>query len=284
MEKLNVLCFLYNRPEHTKKTITSLLENSEPINKIFFYIDKAKCKFDTEKQEEIKEFLYSIMNNNPNITYEIIERTTNLGIATSIVTATNQYSTENTLPFIVIEDDCKPRKHFIDYMLYSLYKFKDNLDIYTVCGYQYEEDKSKKCNIELSTRFNPWGWGSWPHKWNFDWFRKIDDKDKAKLPTSLLHYANDKSYLNGEKDIWSVTVAIKQYLNFYKTVVPTRSLVENIGFDGTGVHSTQTNVFNNKEIDIENIVYNNNIELNAFREEEIEISLQHKLSNVMNLK
>lgn len=285
MNKVNILSFLFNRPTHARETITALLEQKEFINKIYFYLDKPTKDNDYWLQSSVLEIVFELIKKYDLTNYEIISRGENLGIAKSITTATNKYCENNTIPFVVIEDDCKPRPLFLSYMIHAFNKFKNDDDIYTICGYQYHEDKEDSVNIELSKRFNPWGWGSWPHKWHFEWFNgNFKDEYNQKLPPSVRTFTEDKRYLNGKMDIWSTTVIIKQFINDLKTVVPTRSLIENIGFDGTGVHSEVTNVFdvNKNEILDLNLLSLDNKYINFNREEIIEAKLIDDLSKVMN--
>ena len=44
-------------------------------------------------------------------------------------------------------------------------------------------------------------------------------------------------------DIWSLNWILQQYINNMSVIYPKISLIENIGFDGTGVHSTITHAF-----------------------------------------
>jgi len=285
--KVNVLSFLFNRPDHTKETISALLEQKEFINKIFFYIDRPTNEKDIALQSEVFSVLMSLITKHKLSKYEIIIRSENYGIAKSITTATNEYCKSHIEPFVVIEDDCKPGEGFMTFMAYSFSEYKDDPDVYTVCGYQYHEDDSEVAEIELSLRFNPWGWGSWPEKWNFKWFNGDFTEDiRDLLPPSVRSFTEDKRYLNGKMDIWSTTVVIQQFANKKLTVVPTRSLIENIGMDGSGVHSDATDAFNisTQKITTLSLNFPKENHINYNRENIIEDSLSDKLGMVMNKK
>ena len=48
---------------------------------------------------------------------------------------------------------------------------------------------------------------------------------------------------NNEKNIWSLNFIIYNFLDGKKFIFSNKSLVKNIGFDGTGVNSKNTNIF-----------------------------------------
>ena len=285
--KVNVLSFLFNRPDHTRETIGALLEQKEFINTIFFYIDRPTNKKDIALQSEVFSVLMSLITKHKLSKYEIIMRSENYGIAKSITSAANNYCKIHSEPFVVIEDDCKPHYLFMSFMAQSFSEYKDDPTVYTVCGYQYHEDDTETASIELSHRFNPWGWGSWPEKWNFKWFNGDFTEDmRNSLPPSVKSFTEDKRYLNGKMDIWSTTVVIQQFISGKLTVVPTRSLVENIGMDGSGVHSDATDAFDisTQEIKFLDLNYPLVGHINNEREDIIEANLVDKLGMVMNKK
>ena len=58
---------------------------------------------------------------------------------------------------------------------------------------------------------------------------------------------SSKEYLDGSKNIWSISWILSHYLTSTYTVYPPESLIYNIGFDGSGINSIKTNVFNIKD-------------------------------------
>ena len=49
------------------------------------------------------------------------------------------------------------------------------------------------------------------------------------------------SLFNGKASSWAIRFNFAAYLNNSKTILPTKSLIENIGQDGTGTHSPISN-------------------------------------------
>jgi hypothetical protein len=99
-------------------------------------------------------------------------------------------------------------------------------------------------------RFNPWGWGTWRDRWKDFSGDLASLVERAKvtghfdrLGVDLREYCGSSQYLDGAVDIWSINWILTHYLTGSLAVFPSRSLVENIGFDGTGVHSIETDIF-----------------------------------------
>ena len=56
-------------------------------------------------------------------------------------------------------------------------------------------------------------------------------------------YCENSEIINGKQDIWSLSWTLTHYLDNSLILYPSHSYVENIGFDGTGVHCSTTNAF-----------------------------------------
>lgn len=290
MKKVNVLLFIFNRPVHTETTLTELLKQKEYIDTIHINVDFPRTERDRLLQDKTVSLVKRIFKNEEFSNVVWHNATENMGIAKSVVGLTNYMTKITSIPTVVIEDDVVPLPGFMKYMSYYLYKYFDDSEIYTVCGYQYKESDMLNCientpiiDVEKTSRFNPWGWGYWPHKWRFEWLKSITEEELSVIPKSVSEFLRLKEFQTGSIDVWSTTVIFKQYTHNLKTIIPTVSLVENIGFDGTGVHSDVTNVFTKaKVINIEPIIIKvDNLKINEDRETEIEEFLLENLRKVM---
>jgi len=290
--KVNVLFFIFNRPVHTETTLNELLKQKDYINQLFINVDYPCNKEDKMLQDKTIFAVNKILKreNFENVVWK--KHSSKQGLAKSIVGLTNHYAAQyKNLSAVVIEDDCVPLPGFMNYMSYYLDKFKNDNSVYTVCGYQYKEDKiitdinnKPIVDVEKTERFNPWGWGFWPNKWKFEWIKSIPEEEFLKIPPSVSEFLKIKEFQTGEIDVWSTTVIHKQYTQGLQTIIPNISLIENIGFDGTGVHSEVTNVFTKDDIiktDPIIIKRNSDISINKSREIETEKFLYDNLGKVM---
>jgi len=82
-----IALFVYNRPEHTRKTLESLMANAEFSDSLLYvFCDGAKRKKDIPLVRETRELIRSYELDNA----IIIEREENMGLANSIITGVTE--------------------------------------------------------------------------------------------------------------------------------------------------------------------------------------------------
>lgn len=254
MEYAPIVLFAYNRPMHTMACIQSLLQNKISKNSdIYFYIDGPKTKSDIDANIAICEYLKSLRGFKNT---HVIQRQENVGLARSIVDGIN-----NTIfrhgKVIVIEDDLILSRHFLEYMNDGLILYKDREDVLHISGYMFPIEETFENTTYLLPLVTSWGWGTWKSAWNFfgykdTYYSKLKKsfrlRRKFNLNNSFDYWGLLKKQLNGDINSW----AIIWYLSFFfqkgLALYPSHSLVYNAGFDGSGVHCTSENKFENKEI------------------------------------
>jgi len=224
---------------------------AEGIDKFTIFIDGTV----QDKNKQKQEILYKYLSNIDWADFDIVQRKTDLGLAKSLVLSVSETLRHHD-SIIVLEDDCKVNKGFHQYFENALEVYKDNKRIGAICGYSYpviQEDK-KIANSFLAQRFTPWGWATWKDRWdNYEislknlkkWAHK-KQVDISMYGKDLSFYINDESYINHKQDIWSLNWILSLILNEQLVLYPKNSYIENIGFDGTGIHSDKTDVFNIK--------------------------------------
>ena len=112
-----ILLFVFNRPEHTQKTIQSLKKNElAPNSRLFIYSDAAKDKHHEINVEKVRSYIKNI-DGFKDIT--IIENDYNLGLATSVITGVTNIVKEFG-KIIVLEDDLVTSPYFLNFMNASL--------------------------------------------------------------------------------------------------------------------------------------------------------------------
>ena len=74
-----ILLFVYNRPEHTRQVVSSLLRNKEAADSpLFIYADQSQKPESDAAVQEVRRYIHSISGFK---TITIIERETNWGLA-----------------------------------------------------------------------------------------------------------------------------------------------------------------------------------------------------------
>ncbi len=269
-----IVLFVYNRPNHTKQTIEALKKNElASDSELFIYSDAAKNENAIEKVNEVREYIKSI-DGFKKVT--IIEREKNWGLANSIIDGVTKIINEYG-KIIVLEDDLVTSPYFLKFMNEALDVYEERKDIFSVTGFNYPK---KVLNIPtdyhdevyLSYRCMSWSWGTWNDRWNnVDWDVKIFDEltnDKAKI-NKFNRGGQDlfpmlKSQMEGKIDSWAIRFCLAHSINDSYCVYPIKSLVNNEGFDGSGVHCGNDNggrLKNNLE-SITNIQIKKDIQLN----------------------
>ncbi|MDH3269365.1 MAG: glycosyltransferase, partial [Ignavibacteria bacterium] len=179
-----IVLFVYNRPEHTKRTVESLLNNTLINNStLFIFSDGPKNDKDLKNVEEVKDYIRTIKGFDK---IEIIEREKNFGLANSVISGVTQVI-ESYGKVIVLEDDMISSPYFLKYMNEVLNFFEYDQRIFSVTGYTFpiKIPEYYKYPVYLSSRSSSWGWGTWKNRWEkADWEIKdfqsfINDKSRV---------------------------------------------------------------------------------------------------------
>jgi len=259
-----IVLFVYNRPEHTKRTVESLRYNTlAGKTNLFIYSDGAKSEKDKKNVEEVRNYIRTIKGFNK---IEIIERVKNFGLANSVISGVNEII-QSFGKVVVLEDDMICSPYFLKFMNELLNIFYIDQRIFSVTGYTFpiKIPEFYKRPLYLSPRSSSWGWGTWKNRWEkADWDLKdfqsfIDDKSRVE---SFNKGGEDltrmlKNSISGKVDSWSVKWTYTHFMNNAFCVYPTKSRIINIGADSSGVHTGRTNKFNvdleNHDIEIANV-------------------------------
>ena len=246
-----IILFVYNRHAHTRQTVEALQKNvlSNDSN-LIIYSDAAKTELQEESVREVRDYIGQI-DGFKSVT--IIERETNFGLARSIiagVTATvSKYGR-----IIVLEDDLVTSPYFLTYMNEALEKFSDDDRVVSIHGYVYPVDQALPEAFFLPGA-DCWGWATWQRGWacfNSDGQSLLDQLKRRNLIRAFDFngaYSFSKmldAQINGTNDSWAVRWYASAFLAGKLTLYPGRSLVHNIGFDGSGEHCGATEVWATK--------------------------------------
>ena len=110
-----IILFVYNRPEHTQKTIEYLCKNrlAESSN-LFIFSDGPKKEKDRQRVTEARNCLKNIQGFKE---IKITEREKNLGLANSVISGVSEiFKSYNKV--IVLEDDILSSPSFLKFMMH----------------------------------------------------------------------------------------------------------------------------------------------------------------------
>ncbi len=251
MKLAPITLFVYNRPEHAKKTIEALKKNKfAKESELFIFSDGPKKQEDTFKVKEVREYLKTISGFK---SMKIVERQENLGLAKSIIggvtEVVNRYGR-----IIVLEDDLITSPYFLKYMNEALDLYENEEKIISIHGYVYPI-KQKLPETFLLKGADCWGWATWKRGW--DLFetdgRKLLAELKERKLTKEFDFDNSYPYtqmlegqINGFNNSWAVCWYASAFLKEKLTLYPGESLIRNYGFDNSGTHSGNNKYFDTK--------------------------------------
>ena len=242
---MNVLApiavFTYNRPKHTLRTLNALLMN--PLaneSDIIIYSDSARTANHNKAVDEVRSYLSGLTGFR---SIKVIHRDKNFGLAESIIQGVTEVLQQSE-KVIVLEDDIVVSPYFLEYMNEALEQFVDDDRVISVHGYVYPVD------IELPEAFflpgaDCWGWATWRRGWalfNSDGQYLLDELVRRHLIQEFDYngaypYSNMlKTQIKGANDSWAIRWHASAFLAGKLTLYPGRSLVHNIGTDGSGTH------------------------------------------------
>lgn len=240
-----VILFTYNRPEHTRRTIEALAANELAAEtELYVCSDAAKKDADEKAVREIREYIKTVSGFSR---VEILARETNYGLAKNIIEGvTELVGRRGTV--IVLEDDLVTNRYFLRFMNDGLKRYRDEKQVTGVTGYSFLDDRTDydRESFLCGLTGTSWSWATWADRWaEFDanaagWERLRTDAAYRKK----FNYDNTYDFYRilkaQQTDAGTNSWAIRwYYTNFLKDgfiLCPTRSLVGNEGWDGTGVH------------------------------------------------
>lgn len=239
-----IILFVYNRPEHTLKTLEALQNNNlAEYSELFIFCDGIKDNATSIQKQKIAETRAVIRKQKWCKTVTIIESEHNKGLAASIIEGVTQIINEYGTA-IILEDDIVTGKYFLQFMNDALEKYKAEKQVWHITGWM-EPIKTKKIN---SAFFWPvmdcWGWATWADRWKY--FKKDTDFYIKTFSKELIYKFNangtedffSQIILNHEKKIntWAIFWYATIFLQNGLCLSPFYSLVKNIGLDNSGVH------------------------------------------------
>lgn len=244
-----ICLFLYNRIDHAKLTLDALCKNSLcKESALFVFIDGSKDLKDCKVQDDLEALCFEYESNF--LSLSVKRSRENLGLALSLSSGIDSILKRYNRT-IVLEDDLVTSEFFLKYMNKCLDLYENSSNVFSVNAYMFPLNNNENKTFLSSLGTSSWGWGTWSDKWKFfkiDHTRyeksSDDDEFKNKFNFGSIDYY---SMLKNKKS-W----AIHWYYSVFERggvgVFPTRSLVQNIGFDGSGTNCNKEELYS---VDVE---------------------------------
>ena len=243
-----IALFVYNRPEHTRRTISYLQKNLlADESRLFIFSDAPKTDDDKAKVEQVRNFIKDVSSFK---SVKIIERKENLGLANSIISGVTQLVAEYG-KIIVFEDDLLSSPHTLQYFNEGLTRYAKEEKVMHIGAYMYELADKSLPETFFWRAATSWGWATWGRAWNHfeddvDVLLNQFDKNKTdqfSINGTMNFWKQLTGFKAGKNDSWAIRWYASIFLKGGLTLNPSTSLIQNIGNDGSGVHSNKEDMY-----------------------------------------
>ena len=236
-----ILLFAYNRPEHLRRCVESLLANSLAVESdLFVFSDAPRSEDDKPGVEQVRAVVRDIKGFR---TVSIVERDTNWGLARSIIDGVTRL-VEQRGRVIVVEDDLVVAPYFLKFMNDALDVYEDEPQVGHIQACDFTQDPSLPETFLIKWT-GSWGWATWKRAWqhfNPDGRQLLQQLEERGL-THTFDFNGKYGFtrmlrrqIEGKNNSWAIRWNASLFLKDILSLNVGRSLVSNEGFDGSGTN------------------------------------------------
>lgn len=244
-----IALFVYNRPQHTERTITYLRENHlAKQSQLFIFSDGAKGNSDLENVQAVRDYLKTV---DGFASVQIIEQQQNKGLANSIIDGVS-FLCKTQGRVIVFEDDLISSPYCLQYFNDALNHFANEEKVMHIGAYMYPLNHSQLPETFFYRAATSWGWATWQRAWQH--FNPNINQLMAQFNAERRHAFSIEGKMNfwkqmldfkkGKNNSWAIRWYASIFLKGGLTLNPAQSLINNIGHDGSGIHSGINDIYN----------------------------------------
>lgn len=248
-----VMLFTYSRPTHTRRVLEALAENTlAKETDVYAYTCLPKNESHRESVDATKDVLREYASTGRFRTFAIVDKPTFRPLGPAMVEAVSEVIGKYGR-IVVVEDDIVTSPHYLEFMNLCLDYYEKSHYVFSISGYSPDLECLSHLadDVYLVHRACPWGWGTWADRWEKyswdipDYQKSMKDRKLRKrlrewnidLPMTLDALFYEKGCMDKN---WEQQFCYCQCMNDMSVVCPKKSLVENIGFDGSGTHEVPT--------------------------------------------
>lgn len=250
MQKLApIALFVYNRPDHTRRTLKFLQANYlAEESRLYIFADAAK---NLAEEENVNQVLEIIKSTEGFKNIKIIQQKKNLGLAQSIINGVNELI-DTYGKVIVFEDDLLSSPYTLQYFNEALDKYQDEEKLMHISAYMYPLAKADELPETFIYRaVHSWGWATWKRAWDHfnpnidDLIAKFDKQkiNEFSIQGKMNFWKQIKDFKAGKNNSWAIRWYASVFLSGGLSLNPSKSLIHNIGHDGSGIHSNIENTY-----------------------------------------
>ncbi len=246
-----IALFVYNRPDHTRRTLKFLQQNLlADESRLFIFSDAGKDDLQHSKVAEVRDIIRSVEGFK---SVQVIERKSNLGLANSIIDGVSML-TDRYGKVIVFEDDLISSQFTLQYFNDALKRYENEKEVMHIGAYMYPLQNNALPQTFFYRAASSWGWATWARAWKqfepdidkiIEQFN-AEKKYRFSIDGTMNFWKQVREFKRGENNSWAIRWYASIFLNGGLTLNPSASLINNIGHDGTGIHSGKNNIYDVK--------------------------------------
>jgi len=235
-----IALFAYCRANHLARTVAALRANPEAKNsRLYVFSDAARDAASAEGVQQVREYLECIEGF---ARVNLIVRSQNFGLSRNITEGVSAVLAEHDA-VIVVEDDVLVSPFFLSFMNDALALYSDKDRVGSISGFAFPIEASEPFFLRGA---DCWGWATWRERWRY--YNPDGGELLAQLNERGLTHAFDlegamaytqmlKDQIVGHNDSWAVRWHASCFLRDLLILYPGKTLVKNIGNDGSGTHA-----------------------------------------------
>lgn len=243
-----ILLFVYNRPQHVRNSVQSLLSNDlAKDSELYIFSDAAKDEAAKPLVDEVRTFIHSISGFKQ---IHFVEREENWGLARNIIDGVTRLVNEYGR-VIVLEDDLITAPYFLRFMNDALETYNDEEKVGHIQACDFTKDPSLPDTFLIKFT-GSWGWATWKRAWkhfNPNGQELLDEMLRRKLNrqfdfngkygfTRML-----RRQIEGKNNSWAIRWNASLFLADILSLNVGKSLIQNEGFDGSGTNCGSGNLY-----------------------------------------
>lgn len=239
-----VALFVYNRPEHTRRTLEALARNRlAGATTLYVFSDGPKPDATPADRDRIAAVRAVVCSRSWTRELSLIESPVNRGLADAIVAGVGYVLAQHGR-VIVLEDDIVTSPGFLPFMNEALDLYADEPRVMHISGYMYPLALRQRSTVFLRV-LSCWGWATWDRAWRHYRSDVQTHLDQLDTPARIRKF-NVEGHADFHRQLldnragrirsWAVRWYASWLARDGLSLFPTQSLTRNIGHDGSGVH------------------------------------------------
>jgi hypothetical protein len=212
-------------------------------SELFIFCDGASPSATEAEIEEIARVREIVKRKNWCGKTHVIEQKNNMGLSKSIMTAIesilNQYG-----KVIAVEDDILTSPGFLQYMNKALDLYEHDERVMHVNAFNFPiTPKNPNSTLFVKSITCPWGWATWKRAWDkmvYDVDYLISEIGRVEAQRFRFNFDDQVSHYGIISGSWDIQWYASVFLHNGLVLWPSRTLVKNIGHDGSGTNCSPT--------------------------------------------